>query len=187
MTTDVDTQGRSAVEGRQMSVSTSDKYTEVLPSANINFFPTDEVIVRLAGSRVLARPAITFLTPGTEKWGDSIYGGANGGGNPFLRPFIANQFDLSLERYFDSDTGMALAFYYKDMDTFITSSRIESGPPDERVVSFIPGNGSGGRVLGIEATVQHTFVGLLPEGLRRRGRLRNVYLDGFQHRIVGDV
>ena len=63
VTTDVDTRGTTNVEDVLMPVSTSDKYTEVLPSANINFFPTDEVIVRLAGSRVLARPAITFMSP----------------------------------------------------------------------------------------------------------------------------
>ena len=164
VTTDVDTQGTTNVDGVEMPISTSDKYTEVLPSANINFFPTDDIIVRLAGSRVLARPAITFLSPGTDKYGDEIYSGANGGGNPYLRPYIANQFDLSFERYFDRDTAIALAFFYKDMDTFITQARTESGPPDDRVTSFIAANGAGGRILGIEATVQHTFASLLPEG-----------------------
>ena len=164
VTTDVDTQGTTNVDGVEMPISTSDKYTEVLPSANINFFPTDDIIVRLAGARVLARPAITFLSPGTDKYGDEIYSGANGGGNPYLRPYIANQFDLSFERYFDRDTAIALAFFYKDMDTFITQARTESGPPDDRVTSFIAANGAGGRILGIEATVQHTFANLLPEG-----------------------
>ena len=164
VTTDVDTQGTTNVDDVLMPVSTSDKYTEVLPSANINFFPTDDIVVRLAGARVLARPAITFLSPGTDKYGDEIYSGANGGGNPLLRPYIANQFDLSVERYFDEDTALALAFFYKDMDTFITQARIVSGPPDERVTSFIAANGAGGHILGVEATAQHTFTGLLPEG-----------------------
>ena len=169
VTTDVDTQGISTVEDVEMPVSTSDKYTEVLPSANINFFPTDDIVVRLAGSRVLARPAITFLTPGTDTYRNrstgisNIYGGANGGGNPYLRPYIANQFDLSFEKYFDRDTAFALAFFYKDMDTFITQDRVESGPP-ENTVRFTAANGAGGRILGIEATVQHTFANLLPEG-----------------------
>ena len=39
----------------------------------------------------------------------------------------ANQFDLSFESYFDRDTAIALAFFYKDMDTFITQARTESG------------------------------------------------------------
>ena len=169
VTTDVDTQGIATVEDVEMPVSTSDKYTEVLPSANINFFPTDDIVVRLAGSRVLARPAITFLTPGTDTYRNrstgisNIYGGANGGGNPYLRPYIANQFDLSFEKYFDRDTAFALAFFYKDMDTFITQDRVESGPP-ENTVRFTAANGAGGHILGIEATVQHTFASLLPEG-----------------------
>ncbi len=164
VTTDADTQGTTNVDGVEMPISTNDKYTEVLPSANVNFFPTEDIIVRVAGSRVLARPAISFLSPGTDRYGDEIYSGANGGGNPYLRPYIANQFDLSFERYFDRDTGLALAFFYKDMDTFITQARTESGPSDDRVTSFIAANGAGGRILGIEATVQHTFTDLLPEG-----------------------
>ena len=162
VTTDVDTEGTSSVEGMEAPIVTSDKYTEALPSANINFFPTDNLVVRLAGARVLARPAINFLSPGTDRYGDRIFGGAEGGGNPFLKPFIANQADLSVERYFGEDSALALAFFYKDMDTFITQSRIQSPPPDN-TVSFVPANGSGGRIYGLEATLQHTFSGLLPQ------------------------
>ena len=167
--TDVDTQGAASVEDVVAPVKTSDAYTEALPSGNVNFFPADGVVVRLAASRAIARPAINFLSPGTDAYRNDrdqvyeIFAGASGGGNPFLRPFIANQLDLSFERYFDRDSAVALAFFYKDMDTFITQARTETESSEEgTVVSYLPTNGAGGRILGLELTVQHTFADLLP-------------------------
>jgi phosphoribosylformimino-5-aminoimidazole carboxamide ribotide isomerase len=43
--------------------------------------------------------------------------------SPFLRPFYANQFDLSLEHYFTETEGaLAIAFWYKDIDNFVADS-----------------------------------------------------------------
>ena len=159
--TDVGTSGTASVEDVPTPVHTSDSYTEALPSANINFFPGDDFIIRLAASRAIARPAVTFLSPGTDQYGDTIFGGVNGGGNPFLRPFVADQLDLSFEKYFDEDTALAIALFGKEMNTFITQSRIVSGPPDD-TISYVPANGSGGSLLGLEVTYQHNFQNLLP-------------------------
>ena len=160
--TDVDTEGASSVEGAYFPVETSDDYTEALPSANVNLLVHENLIVRLAASRVLARPAINFLSPGTDTYGDRIFGGAGGGGNPYLRPYIASQYDLSVEKYFSDDSAFVLALFYKDMETFITQDVILSGAP-ENTISFIPANGDGGGIFGVEATLQHTFADLLPE------------------------
>ena len=162
--TDVDTEGASSVEGVHFPIETSDGYTEALPSANVNIRVRENLVVRLAASRVLARPAVNFLSPGTDAYGDRIFGGAGGGGNPYLRPFIASQYDLSVERYFGDDSAFVLALFYKDMETFITQHAILSGAP-ENTISFIPANGEGGGIFGVEATLQHTFAGLLPEEL----------------------
>lgn len=159
--TDVNTRGAASVDDVPVPIRTSDSYTEVLPSVNINFFPRDDLVVRLAASRAIARPAVTFLSPGTDQYGDTIYGGVNGGGNPFLRPFVADQVDLSLEKYFNEDTALAVALFGKEMNTFITQSRIVSGPPDD-TISYVPANGGGGSLLGLEVTYQRNFHNLLP-------------------------
>ena len=178
VTTDVDTEGTSSIEGEASAVATSDKYTEVLPSANINFFPTEDIVVRLAAARVLSRPAVTFLSPGTEKWGETVYGGALGGGNPFLKPFLADQLDLSVERYFDKDSAIAVALFYKEMDTFITQAKVEStsriglGRPPQTTISYIPANGDGGRIFGMEITFQSDLNNLLP---LRQGDYLGIY------------
>ena len=159
--TDVHTRGTASIDDVPAPIRTSDSYTEALPSANVNFFPRDDFIVRLAASRAIARPAVTFLSPGTDQYGDTIYGGVNGGGNPYLRPFVADQVDLSFEKYFDEDTALAVALFGKEMDTFITQSRTVAGPPDHWI-SYIPANGNGGGLVGLEVTFQHNFMNLLP-------------------------
>ncbi len=161
--TSLDTQGTASLDGVEAPAATSDDYTELLPSANINLYVGGDIIIRAAASRVLARPAVNFLSPGTDTYGKEIYGGVEGGGNPYLKPFLARQFDLSVERYMGRDSAVAFAVFYKDMESFITQDVILSGPPDN-TTAYIPANGDGGRIIGAEITFQHTFSALLPEG-----------------------
>jgi len=51
--------------------------------------------------------------------GNTIEQGPNGG-NPNIDPYRANQADLSFEYYPNKDTAYSLAFYYKDIKSFIT-------------------------------------------------------------------
>ena len=52
--------------------------------------------------------------------GEQYYWKRNGGGNPKLRPWKANTFDLSFEKYFGDNKGyVSAAVYYKDLDTYI--------------------------------------------------------------------
>jgi iron complex outermembrane recepter protein len=44
-----------------------------------------------------------------------------GGGNPRLRPYIANQADLSLEHYFGGAGYIAIAGFYKDLEDYVNS------------------------------------------------------------------
>lgn len=169
VSTEVDTHGTSTIDGVESPVNTDDRYTEILPSLNINFYPTEDIIVRLAGSRAMSRPNLNFLSPGTDQSGRTASGGAGGGGNPFLRPFIANQIDLTFEKYFSDVSAITFAAYYKDVETYITQTEVTAtvnrparGP--RQVLFFIPANGKGGGIHGFEVFAQHTFTDLLPEG-----------------------
>ena len=57
--------------------------------------------------------------------GVSYYWTRNGGGNPELEPWKANNFDLSFEKYFGDNKGyFAAAIYYKDIDTYIFNQSV---------------------------------------------------------------
>ncbi len=136
-------------------------YSDWLPSFNMTMMLKEDLLLRLGLARVMARPdqkdlalAGTYnLTEETAKVG-----------NPFLDPFEANTFDVSLEWYM-TDAGMLQAgFFHKDIDSFISNGVIEGGVPvdigDGEIVIFDatgPVNGDGGTVKGFEASYQQVF------------------------------
>ena len=54
-----------------------------------------------------------------------LYWQRNGGGNPKLKPWKANTFDLSWEKYFGENQGyVSLAAYYKNLTTYIVNGDV---------------------------------------------------------------
>ena len=168
--TAVKTSGARRLEGVLAPINTNDKHTHTLPSLNVNVSPSDGVIVRLGLATAISLAPLSFLSPGTEQQGDRIFGGAGGGGNPYLRPYVADQADLAFEKYFSEDTAFTIALFYKDLDTFIANLEI---PGPNNSSAFVPANGRGGHIRGAELLWQQQFTGLLPE---RMGEL-GIYLN----------
>lgn len=96
-----------------------DKYTKHLPSINLNLALTDEWQLRMAAAKVMSRPPINRLASVTSfSISDTGEITGNSSNSPFLRPFEANQYDLSLEYYFGTGA-LAMALFYKDIQSFI--------------------------------------------------------------------
>ena len=94
-------------------------YNDWLPSANFAFDLSDELVLRTAVARVMARPDYTDVAPRVSLNPGALSGT---GGNPNIDPYRANQADVSLEWYDSQDSVVALAIYYKDIKSFITDS-----------------------------------------------------------------
>ncbi|MEZ9537012.1 TonB-dependent receptor [Shewanella sp. 10N.286.51.B8] len=94
-------------------------YTDYLPSINLNFKLNDESQLRFAAAKVMSRPPINRLA-GDISATVSDDGEINGSStnNPFLKPFYADQYDLSYEYYLD-DGAIVAAVFYKNIDSFI--------------------------------------------------------------------
>lgn len=114
-----------------------DNYSDVLPSFNLNFQLTDNQILRFAAAKVMGRPPINEMfanarvditLPFAERdidtgeitvSGEAIVSGQNSN-SPFLRPFYANQLDISYEYYFEeTDGAFVAALYFKDIESFV--------------------------------------------------------------------
>jgi iron complex outermembrane receptor protein len=166
-------------------VTQGKKYSDVLPSANIAFDLGDDMRLRAAVARVLARPnmndmraSLGFGVNSTPSTGvPRIEGGS---GNPQLEPFRANAFDLSLEKYYGNKGYLAAAAFYKDLNTYIltTSRQFDFAPfitastplpPSGSTVGLLtrPENGSGGSIQGYELAASLPFA------------LFTSHLDGF--------
>ncbi|MBU3922358.1 MAG: TonB-dependent receptor, partial [Alphaproteobacteria bacterium] len=74
------------------------KYEDTLPAMNIVIEPLDNVVLRVAAARTIARPSLASLTPGGSV-DASPPGLSLTAGNPFLEPIRSNNVDLSLEWY----------------------------------------------------------------------------------------
>jgi iron complex outermembrane receptor protein len=131
--------------------------------------PQDNYI-RFAYARTLSRSRMDDLRASLE-WSfnvdnvdeedinNSPWGG--GGGNPRLRPWIADNIDISWEKYFlDGLSYVAVAAFYKDLDTWVINqpqvfdfSGFPTGGFDPVLdvgLINVPQNGTGGEVSGFE-------------------------------------
>lgn len=97
-------------------------YTDFLPQLNLNFKITDNSQIRFAAARVMARSQINRLASDTSISYDEDDGEAHASStnSPYLKPFLANQYDLSYEYYFtDTEGAFVVAYFHKDLKNFV--------------------------------------------------------------------
>ncbi|WP_251007844.1 TonB-dependent receptor [Sphingobium sp. BHU LFT2] len=126
-----------------------------LPSFNLRAELTPSLIGRLAASRVLTRPNMTQTAPQISVSTDAP---TASGGNPDLKPFLATQFDGSLEWYFRPNASLTGALFYKKMDDYITAQNVNTEIPGRGTVLLSTQvNGGTAKVYGIEAAYNQVF------------------------------
>jgi iron complex outermembrane receptor protein len=87
-------------------------YNDVLPSLNLKYSLTQDVVLRAAASRTMSRPTLTQLSPTVNASGANSTIQAN---NPNLDPFRSNNYDLSAEWYFSQGGLLSTTLFYKDI------------------------------------------------------------------------
>ncbi len=100
--------------GRRNEVDRS--YSDVLPSLNVVAEFTPDLLMRFSAAKVMSRPELGNLTPSATITATTRTGTVN---NPFLEPIRAKTADLSLEWYFSEGSLLSVAYFYKDIETFI--------------------------------------------------------------------
>lgn len=104
--------------------TTGDSYYFFLnPSLGGKYALTKNFIVKSGYSRQIGRPRFMSVVPI-----DKIKNKKNliERGNPGLRPFFTDNFDLSLEYYFNSNGLFVISGYYKDIDDLIELKLIDT-------------------------------------------------------------
>jgi TonB-dependent receptor len=175
-------------------------YTNVLPSFNVRFGLDPEDFIRFAYSKAMSRPDIGLLrnyvqvtTPELDTSADSPYVvydapaaahvpanvvGYNfvfmaNAGNTALRPETADQFDLSLERYFSATGALTLDLFYKKLwdalgDSRFTRNFTNSGSTQAVEITGPVNVHDGGRLSGAELDYE-TYFKFLPGFLKGLG------------------
>ncbi|MEN9874642.1 MAG: hypothetical protein RL186_1539, partial [Pseudomonadota bacterium] len=183
-------------DGGVYAVESGIDYAELLPSLNLSFEPAENLYVRVALGRVLSRLNMEDMRI-TRQIGfdaskidstnpyDSPYRGD--GGNPWLRPTISQNADISIEKYFGARAKgyVSFALFQKNLETylrpggdryFIDVSGLptpilkdgngkvilgEDGLPKKPKIltAFVttPGNAKGGSIKGLEFALSVPF------------------------------
>jgi TonB-dependent receptor len=141
--------------------SVDSDYSNVLPSINANIEIVEDVIVRTAFSKSITRPTLTELSPAMTYSEGKIDSLTASGGNPRLEPYESDNFDLSIEWYFDESSYAAIAYYTKDVDNFIddgNSKETVTVPNGSfNVTTSRPMNINSTKIDGMELAFQHQF------------------------------
>ncbi|KUJ83294.1 TonB-dependent receptor [Microbulbifer flavimaris] len=151
--------------------STSADYSEVLPSFNLAYDLSDDLILRTSAAKVIARPQYVdmYVNPNVLGADDEIDNNQFWViGNVGLEPFTANQVDLGLEWYFAEGSLLSAAVFYKDVSNFVTISEYQASaseipfdlPASEQGFGWTvqeKDNGESADITGIELGYQQDF------------------------------
>lgn len=162
------------------------EYDDWLPSATVTMDLTDQLILRFAAAKVMARAELNHILPAGVNI--ALNTRTISGPNFYLDPIRAKTVDASLEYYFGRRGLISVGGFYKDIDSYIQAIS-ESMPYSQTglPLSLIEGSGNtaateftvssrqntpGGPLKGIEVNVQTGFE-FLGDTFRNFGMLAN--------------
>jgi iron complex outermembrane recepter protein len=147
-----------AMWGRRVSVKRD--YTNVLPGLHIKYEPRRDLVMRSSYSVSVGRPSFGSIYPDTRINYDTQRITQN---NPGLKPQVADNFDLGIERYFEPVGLVSAGVFLKEIRQFLFST----------VITIPTGNDNGfdGQYAGWELSTQDNG---------GRGRVRGAELNYSQ-------
>jgi len=188
--TDMTSSAPNEVEGQVIETIVTNNYKDTLPSFNLAYNLTDDLLLRAAWAKVMTRPDLATLSPSASV---GIFCPCSVNiRNPFIDPFRAKNTDLSLEWYFGEQSLLSLAYFRKDIESFPSSERsfqtwAEIGLPDSLLGAQYDNvinetfevsraiNGGGGKLDGWELQYQQNMT-FLPGLLQNTGIIANLTL-----------
>ena len=179
VTTDLTSEGVADVpdgdgQFKRENIVVERSYSKTLPAINMALEPTEDLVLRLSAAKAITRPTLGSLTPGGKI---DTFNGKVTYQNPYLDPFEANTFDLAVEYYFTEESLVSVAYFKKDVQSFISNTTEDMPYQDTGLpLSYLEGtnygptdifevkkkiNGEGGDASGFEIIYQQHF-GMLP-------------------------
>lgn len=151
-------------------VSRSSEYDFVLPSLIASYDLTENIILRGAYGRTIGRPSFSDYATGESIGVPDLEAGtvSISRGNPDLEPRVSDNFDVSLEYYFDDGASLLSgAVFYKDVQDmiFVQDQIIEDFELDGALLTARvsqPVNANDASISGIELSLRKDFAGTLP-------------------------
>jgi TonB-dependent receptor len=153
--------------GPSQEVTTRNSYSYLLPAVDMKLELTPKLVLRFDASRTLTRPTLNLLTPVLNIGSGQRVGALTAdGGNPLLQPYLADNFDVAAEWYYQRNSYASVNFFLKNVSNFIvqgTQRQTINGvadPSTGQAAQFSVSqrvNGPDATVRGVELALQHTF------------------------------
>ena len=149
-------------------INEKQKYNKILPSVSLVISATENILFRFGAARILRRPNFGDLSPTVNF---PLNNNPVLQGNPTLQPTIADQYDLAFEYYFQEGSLLSIGVFFKDIDGTIGQELIPDGifnpnatDADGNQGAYVdlirPVNVAGGKIKGVEFSLQHNFENL---------------------------
>ena len=90
-------------------------YTDTLPSLNVTYYFDPNLLLRFGYSKGITRPGFGDLNPTISV---NTTAGTAGIGNANQNPLRADNYDISIEKYFSSTSYVSFALFDKELDGF---------------------------------------------------------------------
>lgn len=184
-----------------VTVAARNEYTDFLPAFNAVWEFRRNTLLRLAASRVISRPQLAALTPGTTSFPTGLNATTAPQitvGNPYLSPYRASNYDIDVEHYFGHGGLISVGYFIKNLETFpqqiageyplqaiydnATLQQIYASITSPTLLAYTQAGGvyavrqfndaPGGKVRGVEVNVQTQFY-FLPGILKNFGVTAN--------------
>ena len=166
--TDAELERRNREEyGRRQT--SEGKTRDIFPGLHFKYTPVRNLITRLSYATNIGRPGIGQLIPRTTVNDDNQTISTT---NPNLKAQRADNFDLSVEYYFEPAGVISAGVFLKEIDRFIYTA---SGA----VVGSGPDNGFGGNYVGYTLTTQYNGGSARVRGLELNYNQQFTHLPGF--------
>lgn len=142
-------------------------YDDVLPSVNVAFDLTDDLVLRASASQAITRANYeNMFLAGQTGYQDTVAGNETlTKGDIGLLPMKSSQADVGFEYYYGDGNLVSVTYFTKDISNFITTQTLvnqsigvvspDSGKDSWTINQFV--NAGGGEIDGIEAQVNHAF------------------------------
>ncbi|MBC6402580.1 MAG: TonB-dependent receptor [Hyphomonadaceae bacterium] len=177
-----------------------DSYDHFLPSANLSFEVMENSFIRLSAAKSVTRPRMDQLTASANPEINSIRcpsgddgrtynGGPNptvgstcltiSAGNPLLRPYASDSYDIAFERYFSDAGAVSIAVFHRDISDYVQDTTViienaavasavlgsdfVSGNPGTEFIQINgPNNVAAAKLTGFEAALRLPFDEYVP-------------------------
>lgn len=142
-------------------------YSFILPSLNVDYRPSEDVVVRFAARSTFTRPAFGLIAGAETLYrnDDTDVLEAISRKNPDLKPVEADNFDLSVEWYPLPSALFEVAVFHKRLENYIYDSTVTGAAPDavtgadlvDGVEIYQPQNGLEAELTGLELHGRYQF------------------------------